>query len=250
MRASAFEFRFRVWVMVAIVFVGFWSPWIEWANLGSRTHAWTWLGAELATFGLSSLTGIELVTFLVIAVAAAGAAVRIWGTAYLGTGVVHNAQMKAGDSTAGQVLADGPYRFMRNPLYLGSYLTMAAISVLMPPSGAAVCLVLMAFFLLRLILGEEAFLAPRLGEPYLAYCKAVPRLIPSLWPRVPKGTITPHWGRAFLAEIMPLGVLASFAALSWQYPERLTQAVLISFGLSLVSRALTMSKPDSTQPAL
>lgn len=113
----------------------------------------------------------------------------------------------------------------------------------MPTVSAAVTLVLLAVFLLRLILGEEAFLASRLGEPYRAYCKAVPRLVPSLRPRIAAGGRKPHWGDALLGEILPLGVLVSFAALSWQYDsELLIRAVLISFGISLVARAL-VSKP-------
>jgi hypothetical protein len=102
-----------------------------------------------------------------------GGAFRVWGTAYLGTGTVNNAEMKAG-----VVMADGPYRYVRNPLYIGSWLMVAAISVLMPPSGAPFTMVVLSVFLLRLILGEEAFLATQLGEPYIAYRKAVPRLIP------------------------------------------------------------------------
>src|SRR5579862_1447557 len=138
--------------------------------------------------------------------------------------------MKAGD-----VLADGPHRHMRNPLYLGNFLDFVAVSILMPPSGAAVSLVLLALFLLRLILGEEAFLAPKLGEPYAAYCLAVPRLIPSLRPRVPAEGRSPNWIRALLGEIFPLLLLMCFATLSWQYdPNLLTRAVLICFGISLV----------------
>jgi hypothetical protein len=136
-------------------------------------------------------------------------------------------------------MADGPYRYVRNPLYIGTWLMVAAISVLMPPTGAFVTMVLLTVFLLRLILGEEAFLSAQLGEPYAAYRKAVPRLIPTLRPRIAASEQQTNWGRALLGEVMPLGVLVSFATLSWQYnAEMLIRAVLISFGLSLVVRAL------------
>jgi protein-S-isoprenylcysteine O-methyltransferase Ste14 len=245
MKASALEFRFRVWIMVAAIFLGFSAPWIELLHIGTRTTAWLWLGFELSTLGISSTAGIQLVTILTIFIAALAAAMRVWGTAYLGTATVNNAEMKAA-----QVMADGPYRHVRNPLYLGSWLMAAAISVLMPASGAAFTLVLLSVFLLRLILGEEAFLAPRLGEPYAVYRKAVPRLIPSLRPRVAASGQKPNWGRAFIGEITPLGVLVSFAALSWQYNAfLLSRAVLICFGLSLVVRALLAPKSDLSQPA-
>jgi len=246
MKATAFEFRFRVWIMVVVIFLGFSSPWIELLHLGTRTTAWLWLGFELGALGLTSTAGILAVTILAIIVAALAAAIRIWGTAYLGTSVVNNAEMKAG-----RVMADGPYRHVRNPLYIGSWFMVAAISVLMPASGAAFTMILLSVFLLRLILGEEAFLTPRLGEPYIAYKKTVPRLIPSLRPRVAASGQSANWGRAFLYEITPMGVLVSFAALSWQYNAfLLSRAVLVCFGLSLVVRAFVPPSPGTQQPAL
>jgi len=235
MKASAFEFRFRLWISFALVVLGFWAPWIELLHWDSRgNHTWGWLVFELGGLGISSTTGFMLVTALAIASAALAALLRVWGTAYLGTGTVFNAEMKAGD-----VLADGPYRHMRNPLYLGNLLDFVAISILMPPSGAAVSLVLLALFLLRLILGEEAFLAPKLGDSHASYCLAVPRLIPSLRPRVAAEGRSPNWIHALLGEIFPLLLLVCFATLSWQYdPDLLIRAVLICFGVSLIARAL------------
>jgi protein-S-isoprenylcysteine O-methyltransferase Ste14 len=243
-RASAFEFRFRFWLMVAVIFVGFWSPWIEWLHLGTRGTAWLWLGFQLGGLGVAAGTAIELVTIAAIVLAALAAWLRIWGTAYLGPATVLNTQMQAG-----KVMPDGPYRRMRNPLYLGSFFMVAVIALLMPASGAAFTLVILAVFLLRLILAEEAFLSRQIGPSYDAYRRAVPRLIPSVFPRAEAGGNTPHWGRAIVNEITPLGVLVSFAALSWQYNAGLlTRAVLISFGLSLVVRALTMPRDGAATP--
>jgi protein-S-isoprenylcysteine O-methyltransferase Ste14 len=244
MKATALEFRFRLIFMTLVIVFGFWAPWIEYLHWGTRTTAWLWLGFEIRGLGISSAAGIQVATVLTILVAAAAAAVRVWGTAYLGTGTVNNTEMKAG-----AVMADGPYRYVRNPLYLGSWLMVAALSVLMPPTGALVTMVLLTVFLLRLILREEAFLNTQLGESYAAYFKTVHRLVPSLRPRVAASGQKPHWGRALLGEVMPLGVLASFATLSWQYnAELLIRAVLISFGLSLVVRAVILPRPGSPQP--
>ena len=38
------------------------------------------------------------------------------------------------------------------------------------------------------------------GERYRAYFDAVPRLLPSLRPRVPAGGLQPRWPQAFLGE--------------------------------------------------
>jgi protein-S-isoprenylcysteine O-methyltransferase Ste14 len=239
MKASALEFKFRLILMAGMIVLGFWAPWIEWLHWGTRSTAWLWLGFEVSAWGVSATKGIELMTGLTILVAALAAVTRVWGTAYLGTGTVNSTEMKAGNVTA-----DGPYRYVRNPLYIGSWLMMAAISVLMSPTGAMVAMILLTVFLARLILGEETFLAVQLGEPYKAYKRTVPRLLPSLRPRIAAGGQRPDWGRALLGELMPLGVLVSFAALSWQYnASLLTRAILISFGLSLVVRALILPKP-------
>jgi protein-S-isoprenylcysteine O-methyltransferase Ste14 len=241
MKASALEFRFRMVLMLLAIGLGFWAPWVEYLHWGTRTTAWLWLGFEFSALGMSSTTGIELVTALTILVAALAVVFRVWGTAYLGTGTVNNAEMKA----AG-VMADGPYRYVRNPLYIGSGLMVAAISVLMPSTGALVTMVILTVFLLRLILGEEAFLGAKLGEPYAAYRKAVPRLLVSLRPRVAAGGQRPNWVRAILGELTPIGVLVSFAVLSWQYnAELLVRAILISFGISLVARALIPQKTEA-----
>lgn len=247
MKATAFEFRFRLLFIFGIIALGFWAPWLYWADtlhLGSRSSTWLWLGFQLGGLGIFSSTAIELVTGAAILSAALGAVLRVWGTAYLGTHVVYDGQMQDGAETKpGMVLADGPYRFVRNPLYLGSLLTNAAVAVLMPPSGAAFTLILLVVLYVRLILGEEAFLTAKLGGEYNTYRQSVPRLIPSFRTSVKPGGQRPHWGAAVLGEIFPLGILVSFAALSWQYnSQQLTQAVLVSFGLSLVVRALTAPK--------
>ncbi len=106
---------------------------------------------------------------------------RVWGVAYLGYGVVHH-----GDMQGRAVTAAGPYRYMRNPLYVGGWFMILAISLLMPPSGALFTMVLLTIHFLRLILGEEAFLAAKLGEPYREYLRAVPRIVPRLRSSLPR----------------------------------------------------------------
>jgi protein-S-isoprenylcysteine O-methyltransferase Ste14 len=251
-KATAWEFKYRLWISFAIILVGFWAPWLDWFRWGSRT-ALTWgsLVSALGPLGISPILGFVLINALSIAAATAAAALRVSGTAYLGATTVFNSEMKPGsEQSSGKVLADGPYRYLRNPLYAGRYLTVMALTILMPPSGAVVSLLLLAFFMLRLIFGEEAFLALQLGEPYAEYRKAVPRIVPSLRPRVPAGGEKPAWGRALLGEIFPMGVALSFAALSWQYnPDLLDKAVLMSIGLSLVVRGLIAPKSPASTPA-
>jgi len=148
---------------------------------------------------------------------------------------------------AGTVMADGPYRYVRNPLYLGVWCMVAALAFLMPVSGALFTMTLITVFLLRLILGEEAFLTARLGEPYLNYLHAVPRLIPRLRTTLRPTGNQPHWLRAIASELTPIGVFVAFAAFSWSYSDRLMEKVImVSFGLSLVARAFMVGNREDS----
>jgi protein-S-isoprenylcysteine O-methyltransferase Ste14 len=247
MRASAIEFRLRMVIMVVIIFLGFWSPWIEVWGVGSRQSLLEWLALEASRLGLLRFTyAAPAVIVLAALIALAGAVLRVWGTAYLGYGTVHHGQMQAG-----AVMADGPYRYVRNPLYIGGWCMMAAMAFIMPPTGALFSMTLLTVFLLRLILGEESFLAAQLGEPYREYQRAVPRLLPRLRAGLPAAGHEPHWLTAFLTELNPIGVFITLAFLSWSYDNMLMlKGILISFGASLVARALYPEvKPKSGQPA-
>jgi protein-S-isoprenylcysteine O-methyltransferase Ste14 len=235
MRASSIEFRLRMFIQVVIVFIGFWAPWVGSLDLGRRVSTLEWLALQISRIGMVRFTfGAPLVIVAGALAAGLGAILRVWGAAYLGYSTVHH-----GDMQAGQVMAAGPYRFVRNPLYLGGWFMMASISLLMPPTGALFTMVLVTVFYLRLILGEEAFLAARLGEPYREYLHAVPRLVPRLRSTLSRAAVQPHWIVALVTEVNAIGIFVVLAGLSWTYDNLLMiKAVLISFGVSLVVRAL------------
>jgi protein-S-isoprenylcysteine O-methyltransferase Ste14 len=234
MRASSIEFRLRMIIQVVIVVLGFLAPWIGMDDLGRRIATLEWLALQASRAGIASFTfAAPMVVILGALAALVGAVLRVWGAAYLGYGIVHHAEMQAGT-----VMAAGPYRYVRNPLYLGGWFMLAAISLLMPPSGALFTMVLVTVFYLRLILGEEAFLAAQLGEPYRAYLRAVPRLVPRLRTSLPSAAAQPHWLVAWLTEVNPIGIFITLAFLSWTYNNLLmVKAVVVSFGVSLIVRA-------------
>ncbi len=185
-------------------------------------------------------SAVPAVIALASAMAALGAWLRVWGSAYLGPATVQSFTMKAGG-----VVADGPYRHVRNPLYLGLWFMVAALAFLMPPSGALFSIVLISFFIVRLTLGEEAFLAGRLGEPYQDYLRAIPRFLPLLRGGIASSGARPRWLRALLTEPTPIGIFVAFAFSSWSYNSGLMfRVILISFGLSLIVRALMPSIPS------
>ena len=81
-----------------------------------------------------------------------------------------------------RLVVEGPYRYVRNPLYLtGSSLIVGA--TLLTRSWAL--LLLTAIYLAQLTLQvplEERELRGRFGAPYRRYCELVPRFVPRLRP--------------------------------------------------------------------
>ena len=125
MRAGAIEFRLRMVIVAVIVALGWWAPWIEESDLGRRISLLEWLALETSRAGLLRFTyATPAVIVLGALLAALGAWLRVWGAAYLGFSIVQHGRMQAG-----AVMADGPYRYVRNPLYIGTWCMLAAMAL-------------------------------------------------------------------------------------------------------------------------
>jgi protein-S-isoprenylcysteine O-methyltransferase Ste14 len=234
MHAAASVFRFRVFLFVLLYVLGFLPPWDF--RAGSRGTLWlaaaTWM-ARSGWIGLASATLV--VTLAALACLVAGAILRVWGTPYIGFRVMGGSAMQ-GDT----FVAQGPYRYVRNPLYLGSWLLALGVSILMPPSGAVFFLPAFSLFVLFLISAEERFLSARLGDVYQQYRRRVPRLLPRWGAGHVTSSASPHWVQALLAETYSIAVTLCFAVFAWRYNAQiLIRCVLICYGLSLVVRAMT-----------
>lgn len=242
MKASAIEFRLRMVIQIVIAAIAMWVPWVQPWDLARRHSTLEWLALNISRLGLASFNVTTPIVIIIGAlVAGMGMVLRVWGAAYLGYDVVHHEDMQGG-----AVMAAGPYRYMRNPLYLGGWCMMVAISLLLTPSGALFLVVMTGLFYLRLILGEEAYLAGKLGEPYRAYLRAVPRIFPQLRTAGPRASERPKWLIAILTEIVPIGTFLTFAFVSWTYDNRaMLWGILISFVASMIARGL-MKAPIPT----
>lgn len=114
----------------------------------------------------------------------AGELIRCWAVGYSGVTTRNDAV------TAPKLVTAGPYAYVRNPLYLGNFITATgfAIAFTGKNSGAArTALVLgslgiMASVYATIIPHEEAYLRSQFGEAFDWYCERVPRLIPQLEP--------------------------------------------------------------------
>ncbi len=236
MTAAALAFRFRVVIFLLLYLLGFLPPWgtvFRGGNDGTLWLAASTLAARSGWIGLAAAT--LTVTLIALACLVMGAILRVWGTAYLGSGVMRGAVMQ-GD----RLVAAGPYRYLRNPLYLGSWLLGFATAILMPPSGAAFFLPAFSLFVLYLISAEERFLTAQLGDVYQQYCRRVPRLWPRSGVRRPPHRRVPIGYKPSWPKLIPIAFTLCFAIFAWRYNARiLIQCLLICYGLSLIVRAFT-----------
>jgi protein-S-isoprenylcysteine O-methyltransferase Ste14 len=233
MKLTALAFRFRLPVFVLLYLLGFFPPW-EW---GVRSSSNLWLGSS-TLFARSGWISLAAATVMVTAAALAslliGTILRVWGTAYLGHGVMRDTAMQGS-----RFVAAGPYRYVRNPLYLGAWLLACGTSILMPPGGAGFFLIAFSLFVLFLISGEERFLSIKLGDAYEQYRRRVSRLLPHGRAVAVAAAARPEWVQAALAEIYPIAFTVCFAIFAWRYNARvLIRCLLICYGVSLVVRAL------------
>jgi protein-S-isoprenylcysteine O-methyltransferase Ste14 len=80
-----------------------------------------------------------------------------------------------------ELLTDGPFRYCRNPMTLGTILAYLGIAVAVgTTAGTAFVLALASLLIIYLKRLEEGELTERFGEPYLAYKRDVPFIIPRL----------------------------------------------------------------------
>ena len=233
MKASAFEYRFRVAIQAVIYVLGFAAPWlyVSVAPAGQGIDEPAWLGLSTLLYRQGWLTysaAVMVLLVLALVFTGLGAWLRTWGRAYDGPGL----------DASGRLAVDGPYRRTRNPLYLGMMLHVLGISLLMPPSGAVLAIVLLWAFQVRLALYEEATLTARLGAPYVAYCAAVPRFLPSPAAQVAAAGGRPHWVRAVLGELYFVLAFVVLAVFGWGFDKTtIRRGMLISLGVWLVALA-------------
>src|SRR6184192_2900580 len=193
MRATKFEFEYRFWIISGIYLIGF--------CLSAFDHAGfiAWLRQLIApTIAAGSPQALIFARIMIAAGAALvflAAALRTWAAAYLRTDIVHDTSQHSE-----ALVADGPFRYTRNPLYFGNLPMAVGIAVLASRLGFVFLVAANWIFVYRLILREEEALRQSQGESYRAYYQAVPRFWPSLRPRVPSAGRQPQWGQAFAGE--------------------------------------------------
>lgn len=103
----------------------------------------------------------------------------IWGYHTLGKNWVHALEsLKFLQNKTQTLVTNGPYRYVRNPIYLGAFLYLLSLALV-----AANWLILLPEIPLIILLylqinNEETMLIERFGDDYREYMKRTPRLIP------------------------------------------------------------------------
>lgn len=143
----------------------------------------------------------------------AGEALRVAGLTYL------DATARGSRFHAGALATGGPFRFVRNPIYLGNATLVAGLCVAggvrsMPFLAITAILLLIQYG--SIIAGEEEFLAGRFPGLFARYRARVPRVIPSLRgfeePSAPRRPIRDVL-RAEFRTLHTIGLLLSLLAL-------------------------------------
>ena len=190
-RATVFEFRHRFWIISGTFCLGFSCYMWDHVNMSVAM-------TRMVLGGLNSpLAGLWIRTILAVGVlmVTLAALVRSWAEAYLHSSVVHDSKLHSD-----RLVADGPYRRVRNPLYLGNILLAFGMGPMASRTGFFVLVLATVPFVFRLILREEASLLESQGDSYRRYFETVPRLWPSLRQRVPAGGGRPNWVDGFAGE--------------------------------------------------
>ena len=124
MRATRWEFRQRTWLFFGIFCVGL--ACYRWGPRSSGDVLAGWIRSNVAFFRADPQHSIVRCIFLIGAfVVGIGAMIRAWGGAYLRAEVFQDSKVRTE-----RLVADGPFRHTRNPLYLGILIGMFGAGVM------------------------------------------------------------------------------------------------------------------------
>jgi protein-S-isoprenylcysteine O-methyltransferase Ste14 len=234
MKATEFEFRHRSVLNLIHFWIAFQAYSIDRVNVVWAFVQWNNPHGDVEArivFGFDAL------------LVGTAAAIRTWAAAYLRTDVVHDTKLHTET-----LVADGPYRYVRNPLYLGTFLLSIGIGLLASRLGFAILAVGAAIRILRLIGREEAELEKERGESFREFCQRVPRLVPSLRPRVPASGLKPQWGQAFRGEAFMWGFFVTMVAFTITLQDHVAE-ILAGVTLALWFLQKGLRRLSKTAPA-
>lgn len=227
MTQTPWDFRFRGILFGVLYALAFFIGFVVQSALGGSLQPTYAVLAQ--PFGDS---GARAGAWFAVALCSIGFFIRWWGSSYLTSGVVWS-----GDVVTGGFDVAGPFRYVRNPLYLGNIFIAIGIGLAGPPAVTVLVVAFNLVYVYRLIAIEERFLAEAHGASYRAYQSAVPRLMPRF-----RSVFAPRVARppaildGFLGELFTLGFalgMTTIALWSWRNPNFLLMEEIWIGGLAL-----------------
>ena len=235
MQASDWEFKNRAVIFGMIIGLSFALYSLDHENVAAAFA--NWLAPKLHA---DAETLARMVFGFAALLLVAAAFLRTWASSYLWASVVYAAQVKSA-----ALVADGPYRHVRNPLYLANVMMSVGMGTTMSRSGMILAVVAMLIYCYRLILREEQELRASQGSQYDAYVRAVPRLWPSLSARTVSAGREARWSDGLKAESWYWGFAIGTIAFAITLNTTLFLAVVgISIAVFWASSKALQSKPS------
>ncbi len=166
-RLLKIEFEARIFVSLGIVALvcglAFLGPWEFRPNVVA-------IGSILGVSPETSLTA----GYALVALILAGASVlRMWSGS-----VLTSKRVMAFRVQSDLLVVRGPYRIVRNPIYLADFIAVCAVVFVLPPVGLIMPLLFYAHYI-RLIRYEEVYFAVNFSEQFARYRSGVPKLLPT-----------------------------------------------------------------------
>jgi S-adenosylmethionine-diacylglycerol 3-amino-3-carboxypropyl transferase len=165
-KARKLEFEYRIFISFGLVILV--------AALSFSVFA----GVPINAVGLGGRLGLparlsRALGYLAAAVFMAAASfLRIWSGS-----VLTSKRMMSFAVKTDELLTSGPYRLVRNPIYLADLVAFAGFTLCLPPVGLLLPVLLFLHYT-QLIGYEEISLRREFGAAYAAYQRRVPRLLP------------------------------------------------------------------------
>lgn len=153
-----------------------------------------------------------------------GEGIRFWGVSIAGSET-----RTTGRVGGTYLITNGPFAYVRNPLYVGNMVLYAGVGVMSMALMPWLLIMAIVWFYIQyhlIVTQEEEYLAARFGEEYEKYKKAVGRFVPKLGryisPTPPVKSVSVSEGIASERRtlqaigIVTLLIVAKYAYLRWQ----------------------------------
>lgn len=238
-RATPWAFRHRATLLGVVYGVSsMLSIWLDHAGLWPGTpidrylalDRGFWLGQRLSN--PAPAPGLAREMAIPIAFLAVCFALRAWGTSYLRGHVMADKEMHSD-----RLIVAGPFRWVRNPLYLGNLFMAAAFGLLLPPPGLLLMVGGHLVVLGTLSRLEGQGLREQHGAAYEDYARRVHAFLPKPpGPGVPDAPVQPDWKNGLATESWHLGFATYLVGLALRNGAVTWLGVALVLGVMLANR--------------